>query len=204
MLGSDIVAVEKPEALSLIAKSDFVILTTLPKTSVYPFAREIAKYWAELKTWAGANMILARTVSFDGFALSVYARPSATISDLSSSWISSKGFSIEAERSTLQQFPIVQLFGPANYAWLPKVPTASATIETGKAPLAVPASLRRTDAGYEIRIDTPTTELPSSDLVCFHVTFDTFFIPKKLGINDDTSELVFQAPTVIRLLRREP
>jgi hypothetical protein len=149
-------------------------------------------------------MILARTVSLDRFTVSVYVRPTAKVLGVSGSWINSKGFSIEAERSTLQQLPIVQLSGPANYSWLPKVPTVSATIETGKGPLAVPASLRRTDGGYEIRIDTSTAELPSSDSVRFHVTFDTFFIPKKLGINEDTSELVFQAPTMIRLLRREP
>jgi hypothetical protein len=39
---------------------------------------------------------------------------------------------------------------------------------------------------------------------CTRATADTFFIPKKLGINKDTSEPVFQAPTVIRLFGGSP
>jgi hypothetical protein len=35
--GSDIMGVDRSQALSLLAKSDFVILTTLPKEGIYPF-----------------------------------------------------------------------------------------------------------------------------------------------------------------------
>jgi hypothetical protein len=74
VLGHDIVAVEKTEALSCLAASDFVVLTTLPK-KVYPFDQQVTRYWSELKEWSEKNFVLARSVSFEGFKVSVYIRP---------------------------------------------------------------------------------------------------------------------------------
>jgi hypothetical protein len=67
-----IMGVDKPEALCQLAMSDFVILTSLPKTGVYPFYERVARYWGDLKAWADENMIVARTVPFDSFTATVY------------------------------------------------------------------------------------------------------------------------------------
>jgi hypothetical protein len=105
MLGcGGMTAVERPEALSLLAKSDFVILTNRPKAEgsrdglsvdassaairqfpnillrVDPFSQHIAQYWNDLKTWADKNMIVAKTVPFDNFTATVYVRPDAKLS----------------------------------------------------------------------------------------------------------------------------
>lgn len=34
--------------------------------------------------------------------------------------------------------------------------------------------------------------------------FNTFFVPKKLGINDDTHKLVLEAPTQVQLIPAGP
>jgi hypothetical protein len=97
-------AVERPEALSLLSKSDFVILTSRPKAEgsrdglfvdassaairqfpnillrVDPFSEHIAQYWNDLKAWADKNMIVAKTVPFDNFTATVYVRPDAKLS----------------------------------------------------------------------------------------------------------------------------
>jgi hypothetical protein len=97
MLGDGIMGVERPEALSLLANSDFLILTTSAKTDVvadglsleassdaikripalrfrlFPFYDQIGQYWNDLKAWADKNMILAKTVQFDNFTATVYA-----------------------------------------------------------------------------------------------------------------------------------
>jgi len=49
-------------------------------------------------------------------------------------------------------------------------------------------------------IDTSSIELPPSDQVRLRLHFDTFFVPKKLGINGDERELVVKAPTLIQLI----
>jgi hypothetical protein len=194
--------VAQPAAvLSMITQSDFVILTTLPKSGLYPFQQQSAQYWGDLKNWVEANMIAVRQVQFKDSNATIYVHPTATVSGLSGEWVTSTGLWIEAPRARLQRFPEIRLSGAANFSWLPKVPTISATIDTMDSPVAVPASLRRADDGYEILVDVSSRELPPSDPVRLHLSFDTFFVPKMIGMNDDTRELVFLAPSLIRLTR---
>jgi hypothetical protein len=202
LFGQGILGTGEAEALSLLAQSDFLILTTLPKVGVYPFYQRVALYWNDLKAWADKNMMLVRTVPFDSFSAAIYVRPSATVSGLSGGWITSNGMSIETERATLQQFPKIRISGPANYTWLPKIPSPLATIDAeGTSEKVVPASFRRTDNSYEILIDTSFAELPHSDKVRLHLKLDTFFVPQHLGINSDTRELVVPAPALVQLIR---
>ncbi len=80
VLGRDIGAVDKTEALSCLAASDFVVLTTMPKKGVYPFHQQISQYWSDLKEWTEKNLVLARSIAFEGFSVSVYVRPEQTSS----------------------------------------------------------------------------------------------------------------------------
>jgi hypothetical protein len=52
MLGSTIMGVDRRDALSLLADSDFVILTTLEKRGFFPFYQRVSQYWEELKACA--------------------------------------------------------------------------------------------------------------------------------------------------------
>ncbi len=202
VFGGDIImGVSRQEALSALAKSDFLILTTQEKAGVYAFYQAEAQYWNDLKAWADKNTIVVRSVPFDNFTATIYARPSATVSDLSGGWITSAGLSLEIERVALQQFPKIRLSGPANYAWLPKIPDVSAVIDTNGSSQSVPASFRRVDNSYEILIDTSSIELPPSENVHLHLKFNTFFIPKEIGMNGDTRELVVWAPTIVEPMR---
>jgi hypothetical protein len=79
-LNSGIMGVDRAEALAALAHSDFLVLTDLPKTGIYPFYEHISKYWNDLKAWADQNMIVARTVRLDNFTATVYARPTAKAS----------------------------------------------------------------------------------------------------------------------------
>jgi hypothetical protein len=204
MLGSGIMGADRAEAFSLLENSNFLILTDIPKTGVYPFYERIARYWSDLKAWAEDHMIVARTVRFDSFTATVYVRPTATVSVTPGGWVTSGGLSIETMRASLQRLPKIRLFGWANYSWLPKIPVVSATIETEGDSQTVLASFRRVDDNYEILIDTASIKLPSSERIRLHIAFDTFFVPKKLGINDDTRELVVPAPSLVQFVRAVP
>jgi len=201
LLGAKIMGVGESEALSLLKASDFVVLTTLQKTGFFPFYRDVARYWGDLKAWADENMILVRTVPFDSFTATVYARPSATLSGLSGGWLTRDGLLVEAPRGALRRFPKIRLCGTADYLRLPKTPTVSATVDTAAGPLLVPALFKRIDTGYEILIDTSATELPPSDSIILRLHFDTFFVPKNMGNSDDARELVARAPTLVQLIR---
>ena len=201
MLGNGIMGVGASDAVSLLANSDFLILTTLQKEGVFPFYRRIAQYWNDLKGWADQNMILVRTVPFDSFAATVYARPSAVLSGLSGGWVTPDGLLIEAPRVTLQRFPKIRLVGRADYSRLPSAPSVSATIDAAAGQQLIPASFKRVDTGYEITIDTSLVELPPSDNIILQLHFSTFFIPKNAGRKDDARELVVRTPTLVQLIR---
>ena len=119
MLGNGVLGVDRAEAMSLLKRSDFAILTTLPKVGIYPFYRHIAEYWDDLKAWADDNMIVARIVPFSNFTATLYLRPTARISGISGGWITSHGLSLEAARSVLERLPNYpasrpsRLFAPA-------------------------------------------------------------------------------------------
>jgi hypothetical protein len=200
MLGGHILGVEREQALSLLADSDFAIMTTLPKQGVYPFYHRISQYWSDLKARADENMLLSMTVPVEGFTAMVYVRPSAVVKGISGGWITSSGLVMEASRASLQKFPIVRLVGAANSV-LPKLPTVSATVDTAAGPQNVAASFQQHGDRYEIRIDTLSARAAMPDQVRLHLMFDTFFVPKNLGINSDTRELVMMAPTRIELVR---
>jgi hypothetical protein len=139
--GEDIMGSGREEALSLLAQSDFLILTSQGKTGLdsgessprvsndavqqfpnmlsrlnpfskqtvqlapcgipleysssaiqryprlqfhsgVPFYEHISHYWNDLKSWADKNMILAKTVPFDNFTVTVYVRQTQPASRL--------------------------------------------------------------------------------------------------------------------------
>jgi hypothetical protein len=203
LLGGDIMGVERPVALSMLANSDFAILTTIQKAGVYPFYEHISRYWNDLKSWADLHMIVVQTVPFDDFTATVYVRPIAEVSGLSGGWVTPDGLTIKAPRETLRRFPLLRLTGNADYSRLPKIPTVSATIDSPKAE-GVPAFLHQNGNSYEIVIDLSHIELPQSDPVRLRLNFDTFFIPKKKGSKYGTRELVLPAPTLVRLSQPSP
>jgi hypothetical protein len=198
--GGDVMGVDRAEALASLADSDFVVLTTLPKTGVYPFYQKISQYWGNLKAWADKNLINARDVAFDGFTATVYVRPTATVSGISGGWITSSGLIIETLRASLQHFPKIRLVGSALYSVLPKEPAVSARVGTNQEMQTIPASFRRIDQGYEILIDTSSVKLPSCERVLIQLSFDAFFVPKNVGMNEDSRQLVIAAPKLVQLL----
>ncbi len=199
MLGSDIMGVSRAEAITLLARSDFVILTDIPKVGIWPFYERVAEYSNDLKVWANDHMVLARTIHLDSFTATVYVRPTATISAPTGGWLTRSGVFIEALRTALQRFPEIRLSGTANFSWLPKIPIVSATVEMDGDLRAVPTSFRRVDDHYEIMIDTASIKLPPSDRIRIDLSFDTSFVPKTLGIGDDIRELVIPSPSLVQL-----
>jgi hypothetical protein len=198
----ELMGIDRSQALPLLAQSDFVLFSTLPKTGLYPFYQKISEYWHDLKDWADKNMTVARIIPFNSFTLTVYVRPSAEILNLSGDWITSRGIMISANRGDLERFPEIRLSGPANFSLLPKVPTVSAAIEREAGSIALCSSLRVADKRYEILIDASSIKNLPPDPVYVSLKYDTFFVPRELGLNADTRELVIPAPDRVELLRK--
>lgn len=203
LLGGNIFGMERAEALSELANSDYFVLTTRPKVGVYPFYQKIQKYWDDLKSWSDENMVLARTMPFDDCTATIYVRPIPRISGLSGTWITRSGLDLEAEPDSLKKFPVIRLAGTANFKWLSKLPEPSVTMQTPKGALPVPATFRREGSTYTISVDTSSLELPRAEYIPFHISFDVFFVPKTIGLNQDTRELVIPAPSRVEMRKKE-
>jgi hypothetical protein len=201
LLGGNIMGSEESTSASLLANSDILILTTLQKSGVYPFYQHTAQYWNDLKAWADENMILIKTVPFDGFTATLYARPSATLSGLSDGWITDEGLLVKAPRVALQRFPKIRLSGRAVSSRLAKAPGVAATVDAGTDRQSVPASFKQIGNGYEIVIDTSMIELPPSDSITLGLHFDTYFVPKSIVQSGDDRKLVVPTPTRVELIR---
>jgi hypothetical protein len=202
MLGNGVLGVDRAKAIGLLKQSDFAIFTTLPKVGIYPFYRHIAEYWDDLKAWADENMIVARVVTFSNFTATLYVRPTARISGISSGWITSRGLSVEATRSALERFPMIRLTGPADFSRLVEIPAVEATIDGDKRSQTVPVSFQRVGSGYEIVIDTSSLRFPPTDHVDIRLNFNSFFVPNTKEADDDTRKLVVKAPVLVQLFRQ--
>lgn len=199
LLAGDIMGVDRADALSDLAQSDFVILTNFPKTGVDPFYESISRYWDDLQAWAEKNMVMSRRVTLDDTIATVYIRPNPEVLGVSGNWITSNGLTLQVSRETLQRFPRIRLSGTSDFSRLPKTPAASAIVDLDSGPQSVPASLKRDGSGYEISIDVPKINLSGTDPVRVHIGFDTFYVPNTLRKNGDMRQLVIRAPTAVRM-----
>jgi hypothetical protein len=205
LLGSSILAQPLDEALRLLEKSDFVILTSPHQGENYPFADAIAAYWTELKTWADKHLLTIKTQRVDAvfpYNVLVYARPCAQLRDVSGDWITSAGVLIEAKRSDLQRFPVIRLKGAADFRALPKVPAVTANLEPSDDSPPIAAIFRRIGNQYEVEVNTSAIQLPADETVRIRVKFDTFYVRKDAALHNDFRELVVRSPDV-RLLPLE-
>src|SRR5262249_9205340 len=86
---------------------------------------------------------------------------------------------------------------------LARVPKATAhlTLPDGRRH-PVPATLVASGSRYAIRLQADPALLPARGEVRIDVSFDTFFLPRELELNDDTRQLVVHTPPAVRLSRR--
>ncbi len=206
LLGSSILGQSREEALRLLEKSDFVILTSPHQGENYPFTDAIAAYWSELKAWADKHLLTIKTQRIDAvfpYNVMVYARPCAQLRDVSGDWITSAGVLIEAKRSDLERFPLIRLKGAADFSALPKLPTVTANLEPSDDSPPTGAIFRRSGNQYEVELNTSSLRLPAESLVHIRLKFDTFFVRKDAALHNDFRELVVRSPDV-SLLPVEP
>jgi hypothetical protein len=197
LLGSSILAQSREEALRLLAKSDFVILTH--QGGNYPFTEAIAGYWPELKAWADKHLLIIKTQRVDAvfpYNVLVYARPSAQLRDVSGDWITSAGVLIETKRSDLERFPLIRLKGAADFRALPKLPGVTANLESSDDSPPIAAIFRRIGNQYEVEVNTSAIRLPADQTVRIRVKFDTFYVRKDAALHNDFRELVVRSPDV--------
>ena len=98
---------------------------------------------------------------------------------------------------------LLVLEGEANYDLLGGKPCPRAVAEVSGQTTELPASVTATGNRYRLMIDARAAASPQDGRVRITVRFDRHFVPRALGINPDSRELVVRAPSQ-RELRSRP
>ena len=121
-------------------------------------------------------------------------------------WIEHKGLILKVEADDLARRPFIVFDGLANYQVLGGKPELRAVLTTAPsgAEFELPARLVASGQRYEAIIDTHTVTIQPGQQYSIKLTFDRYFVPKALGINDDTRELVVMMPAKVELRQSPP
>ena len=133
----------------------------------------------------------------DGLHAYLFRKPFFSTSGAVGDWIGQSGLSLKVDAYDLARSPFLVLEGNANYEWLggePK-PRAVLTTVTGTVGLELPVWLNAKGSRYQIVIDSHGLPVESGQQYSIQLTFDRYFVPKALGINEDTRKLVIGKPS---------
>lgn len=195
-----ILSTPRETALQLVMGSDVVVLTDPIRDRGYPYPMNttIREYWDELWTWANQNRVLLMSTDIVGVPYRVFVRPSIKLEGGGGDdWILSRGLLIKVDASHLVRWPFIVLEGDANYEVLGGEPRPRVVVvdSSGQAREELPAQLRAGERRYQVVIDARGLASSTSEPRTIRLTFDRHFVPKALGINPDTRELVMRFPS---------
>jgi hypothetical protein len=206
LLGDGVLAVKETEALDAIARSHFVALGPPPRpTSPFPFDAVMRAMDRTLRTHCEDQFLRVGRYTLPDGEVTLYERPSVRFEGTSGDWITSAGLTVVGDVVVLARRPVIELGGPLNMTLLGgRLPRARARLEGGTSEPGVPAELSRSAQGaddeYLLRLRLDPASVGGAAEARILVTFDTFFVPARMGYNSDTRELVIPRPTTVRLL----
>ena len=211
-LGASIFSINHDEVFKKIGKSDFVLLTDLPKEGPYPFFASMNSMEPEMRAWCETHLIHGREFQIYNGKVTVYIRPGIKLEGTSADkWITPEGFRFQLTdellawlRTTSKTRLVFE--GDYNPNWLPKEPQAALQLldasGTPTAPDTTSVSFTRLESGrYRLGIDLEKLladhSLKGGSYVIIRLE-NSYFIPKEIGVNDDTRKLVVPEPATIR------
>jgi hypothetical protein len=195
-----IFAVTEAEALKAVKASDLVIVSPAER-STFPFDHDMLAIIPRVVDYCDQNMVRLRTTRIFDDEVILFARTAIRTTGGSGGWITSEGLRFDLEGLALQSTRI-ELRGRANWQWLGKVPGAQAVLTLPRhSPQELPATVTRDGDSYTVNISLPKLDVPLETKASIRLHFDTYFVPRDLGINEDTRQLVLRMPEETSLAR---
>jgi hypothetical protein len=205
---ADVLASSREDALKQFAHSDIVMMTdpVHGRGEPYPLNSSIREYWGELQSMVTANFVPLTSTTIQGIQLEVFVKPVLKISGVSGDWVTSAGLIIEVEPRDLTKWPVIVLEGAAYYHLLDGQlqPRAAVVDAAGQPSDELPVTFEHERSRYVVTINARAAASASPTPVRIQLRFNRFFIPRALGLNADTRELVIMAPYRHELRARPP
>jgi len=195
-----IFSVSDAEALREVKASDLVIVSPA-KRSTFPFDKDMLAHIPGLVRYCDRNMVRLRTTCIFDEEVILFARIAIRTEGGSGGWITSDGLCIHLTGPALQSSQL-ELRGPANWDWLGAVPGVQAVLRLPHSePRKLQAVVTRDGDNYKVAIDLLKLDVSTDTKATIDLSFDRYFVPRELGINEDSRQLVLRMPNETVLSR---
>lgn len=185
-------------------KDDFILISQSKFIGTYPGA----KLGLPLLEWLKNldDFYLISELSFDdGLHTYLFKKRTFSLTGASGEWITSAGVTLHVMGDDLNRRPLLVLEGDADYDALGGKPEPHAVLSMDAgASKDLPAWLIASGQRYRLVIDCRELFRLPSQKYSIKLTFDRYFVPKKLGMNNDIRELVIRTPTVSEMKSEPP
>jgi hypothetical protein len=197
-----VVPVTSAEAIALLEKSDFALITTSDKIkSSFPFDRSIQAIRPKLLAFCDQYFFPLEYSHFFDRDVVLYVRLKPRIEGQSGDWITSNGITMHHLGKVLQARPNIELRGKTNFSLLSKIPEIRAQlVQFDRNIKTIPVTIKITGNDYLIALHLDPKDIDGDRAAQIHLSFDTYFVPKDIGVSEDTRRLVIRAPQEIMLL----
>jgi hypothetical protein len=194
--------VTSTEAIALLEKSDFALMTTADKIqSSFPFDRSIQSIRPKLLAFCDQYFFPLEYSHFFDRDVVLYVRLEPRIEGQSGDWITSNGITLHHLGKVFQARPNIELRGKTNFSLLDKIPEIQAQIvQSDRNIKSIPVTIKVTGNNYLITLHLDPKDIDGDKAVQIHLSFDTYFVPKDRGVSEDTRHLVIRGPQEIMLL----
>jgi hypothetical protein len=205
-LGGGISAVSEEESLAAIRNSDIVIVPLHEQgTDLYPFVRCMREYQPRLLRLCQQSLFEQGRFTLPGARVVLFVRPNIHLKGGSAGWITADGLDLVGDSRTFKARPHIELIGRYFPVHLGRAPVVRAELRVpGKRPRPLPASVTVNETEYRLVVDLLPGQVPDTDEVQIHLSFDTYFIPVQrpeiFGETTDSRHLVLLEPATVKLL----
>ena len=177
---------------------------SVEQDSLIPFNQSMKAIQNRLFEEARRNLLLMERTEVFSQKLAVYMRPSLRMEGASGDWITSDGAVVVGPAELLRARPKVELSGRTILynSYGNRWNIRSQLLLPGQAPRNLDATITPPAENYTIELRLDPDLLPANGDVRIHITLDKSFVPKELGLSDDTRHLSIMKPGRIVALER--
>ena len=148
------------------------------------------------KAAAKKEFLLLGDYSYGDSDLAVYVRPTFKVSGDSGGWITNDGIVLTIPQKIFIHSSEIILSGAIN-PWVSKnIRVKASILNLNKTSTEIKSKLTMNTKNYTILIIPPKYAINNGNPVKIKILFTSYFVPQKIGLNQDTRKLIFTTPTV--------